>query len=364
MPIASNLDEILTPRDSDRWNLLLPGRKSVFGSVAFLSIAADHTGGEPRLFSCRVGDEVVNYPFLVRRIDALPFAEGTASEASDIASPEYTGPLSDAPPTPETAIAFQSAFAEYCRRENIVSEFAHLHPWKCAGDLLPEDGPVADREIVYVDLTWSEERIWRESFQHSCRKNTRRAEREGVRIFAATEAGHVHEFHRIYTETMKRNDAAQKYYYPVSFFQAIFNRLREHARFVLAEKDGRIIAATLYLHDDQDVFSYLGGADHAYQAVRPTNAIIHDTILWAKRQEKLRLVLGGGYRPGDGISRFKATFSPLRACFSTFRKIRHPEAYTSLCREWRLHYGPTAVLPEGYFPSYRSVPTQSNGSGS
>ncbi len=138
------------------------------------------------------------------------------------------------------------------------------------------------------------------------------------------------------------------------YFQAIFEEMPSGARFALAEHDGRVIAATLYLHDSDDVYSYLGGADHEHQQLRPTNAVVHDTIRWAREQGKRRLILGGGYRPGDGIFRFKASFSPQRAELELARRVHLPDDLERLTEAWREHNGPGAD-PGDYFPAYRSA---------
>jgi lipid II:glycine glycyltransferase (peptidoglycan interpeptide bridge formation enzyme) len=154
---------------------------------------------------------------------------------------------------------------------------------------------------------------------------------------------------------MIRNHAAERYHFPLAYFMAFFEHLPHHARFVLASYQDQVIAATLYLHDDICVYSYLGGADHAFQSIRPTNAIIYDTIGWAHRSGKQRLILGGGYQPDDGIFRFKSSFSPLRATFQVYRHIHLPDTYAKLCDAWSTYYN--SPLPtNAYFPAYRSMP--------
>jgi CelD/BcsL family acetyltransferase involved in cellulose biosynthesis len=153
---------------------------------------------------------------------------------------------------------------------------------------------------------------------------------------------------------MERNEALAAYFLDEAYFQAIFEEMPSGARFALAEHDGGVIAATLYLHDADDVYSYLGGADHEQQQLRPTNSVVHDTIRWAREQGKRRLILGGGYRPGDGIFRFKASFSPRRAALELARRVHLPDDLERLTEAWRAHNGPGADSGD-YFPAYRSA---------
>jgi lipid II:glycine glycyltransferase (peptidoglycan interpeptide bridge formation enzyme) len=183
----------------------------------------------------------------------------------------------------------------------------------------------------------SEERLWAESFSHACRKNIKKAIKEGVRIYHAVGLADIQEFQRIYVATMERRHAMSKYYFPLSYFVSLFEQLPNNVVFVLAEYRNRIIASTLYLYDDTDVYSYLGGADEEFQDVRPTNLLIFQTIRWAQGLGKKRLILGGGYQPQDGIFRFKSGFSPLRASFKVYRHVQLAEEYEALCRCWSAH---------------------------
>jgi lipid II:glycine glycyltransferase (peptidoglycan interpeptide bridge formation enzyme) len=211
---------------------------------------------------------------------------------------------------------------------------------------------------VYVDLALSATDLWERSLTYACRKNITRARRGNVRVFAAETPEQIRQFHQIYIHTMERNRAQARYYYPMQFFMDVFEQMPKNARFALAEHGGRIVAGTLFLYDDQDVYSYLGGAYSGDQRVRPTNAVIYHTILWAQDLGKKRLILGGGYRPNDGIFRFKASFSPLRATFSVYRQIHMPDQYEALCRRWAA-YTRTGREQSRYFPLYRSPLGQS-----
>jgi serine/alanine adding enzyme len=329
--------KLLTTADSEAWNAALPAERSAFGSLGFARVQERVGAGEARLL---VAEHVV-YPILLR---PLPFATPGAG-SHDSASPPFTGPIGEGGDDDAAAIAAA------LRDAGVVAEFAHLHPWKSAPELVGGGEP--DREIVWVDVTLDEEGLWRASFSKACRKNLKRAEREGVTVRAAASPEDIESFHRIYIATMDRNEAAGGYYFDREYFQAIFEEMPGSARFALAEHDGTVVAATLYLHDADDVYSYLGGADHDHQHVRPTNAVVHDTIRWAREQGKRRLVLGGGYRPDDGIFRFKASFSPERATLRLARRIHLQEDYDALVTAWRADHGNPSPEP-AYFPLYRA----------
>jgi hypothetical protein len=268
----------------------------------------------------------------------------------DAITPDFTGPLMSGC-DPSLAADFRDLRNTLLQKEGVVAEFAHLYPWSPARAVLSPDC-VYNRDIVWVDVTLDPEILWREHIEACCRKNINRAHREGVRIFTGSSDDHIQEFYRIYRATMERNGALSSYYYSPGHFKAFRDELAEHSRFVFAEHNHQIVAATLYLHDENDVFSYLGGADVAYQQVRPTNAVIWDTIRWAHGTGKKRLILGGGYRPDDGIFRFKSTFSRFRQPFYIYKHVHLQQDYAILERLFREYSGLTTESID-YFPTYR-----------
>jgi len=350
------LKEVIhTTDDPTGWSSALPIEESVFGSVEFARIVETYLDYQARLYVLQEHDSTISYPFFCRPIRSLPLGKEVGDHLSDTVSPEFTGPLTPGGPVRSTPIDFPARFSAFAAGQGLVTEFIHLHPWKALTGALRRDCLQFSREIVYVDLSWPAQHLWQFSLTHACRKNIKRSQREGVRIFAAQTMGDIREFHHLYIQTMKDRNALKHYYFPLDYFSAIFHQLRVNARFVLAEYRNRLVAGTLYLHDRDDVYSYLGGADYNFQHVRPTNAIIYDTILWSKQQEKKRLVLGGGYSPDDGIFRFKASFSPERARFFVYKRVHLPEEYAALCRSWSSIYR-RASQASAYFPPYRFLP--------
>jgi hypothetical protein len=342
---------LLTTEDGRAWQEALPASRSVFASHQYARILEAQHGFAARLFAYAAGGSHVAYPFFLRPLASLGYP--TIPGASfDTLTPEYAGPL----PVRGLDVygeSFRAAWESTCRELGIVAEFAHLHPWYAAEECLDRAAVALDRQIVYIDLTLAPETLREEHFNYACRKNLRRAEAEGIEVFEAKSSADIAEFHRIYSGTMDRNNALGKYYFSPEFFMAFYETLSDNACFMLARHRGKVIAGTLYLHDDSDVYSYLGGADQDYQQLRPSNAVVWAAVQWAHAGGKQRLILGGGYRPDDGIFRFKSSFSPLRARFKVYRKIHLPAAYESLVATWSAATG-CAPAAASYFPAYRA----------
>ena len=341
-------EKLLNTSDEDMWRQYLPENRSVFGSLGYARIWSAIREVHPRLYVIESDDAWICYPFFLRPLAQLPFRTDVAGEW-DSATPDFTGPMMFGEDD-QLASEFSNSRNALFQSERVVAEFAHLHPWSGPGAFT--EGCTHNRDIVWVDTGLSPETLWRDHFEHCCRKNIKRALQEDVRIVVGRTEADVQEFHRIYLSTMERRDALPQYLFPYEFFAAFLRELPDNSRFVLAEVRGQVVAATLYLYDDANVYSFLGGADAAFQHMRPTNAVIWDTIRWSHETSKKRLILGGGYSAEDGIFRFKATFSPLRQPFFTYRRIHRDQDYLALERGCREYNGLNGQ-PISYFPSYR-----------
>ncbi len=348
--------EELTTSDASRWREILPIGKSVFGSVEFARIQEAHRGATARLLAVTSRNTTIALPYFARPVAELPFADASFADLWDAATPEYTGPLH--PGSARTSdVGFAQEFTMHCQRRGIITEFAHLHPWNADPHALPTEHVFFDRRIVYADLSQSEEQLWRESLKASCRRHINRAVSEGLTVRVGTSADDVGELHRVYTLTMDRVEAHPRYRFDLGYFRAFTDEMPDNAHTLIAEYNGRVVAAMLVLHDDTDSYFYLGGADLEFGSLRPSNLLYYEAMLRSKALGKLRFVLGGGHRPQDGVLRFKGTFSPLRADFSVTRRIHLDEAYAALCRGWAAFYG-RPITKARFFPAYRKVPTE------
>lgn len=346
-------EHYLTTSDYEMWQKYLPASRSVFGSIGYARVCEQYRESSPRLYVVASENASICYPLLLRSTNALPFAAGP-DDKWDSTTPDFTGPLLTG--TDDRLVeAFPRRRDAVFQSEKIVAEFAHLHPWSAARAVLDPQGLVYDRDIVWVDLTLDSEELWRKQLRYSTRKQIATSVKSGVRVFASSTDDHLHEFQRIYEGTMRRNHAQPSYYFPLNFYRAFHEELPENARFVFAEYKDQIVAAMLYLHDDTDVFGFLGGADAAFLSVRPMNAVIWSTIQSTREAGKKRLILGGGYKGDDGILHFKSGFSPLRQPFHIYRRIHLEQDYAFLERQCREYYR-VAELGPGYFPSYRQTP--------
>jgi hypothetical protein len=343
----------LTTEELERWNSVLPPDTNVFASREYVRIYEEQAGFSARLFVAEGRAGVVAYPFFLRPVQELPFASTLGLHAYDTYTPEYTGPIIVGEWSSE--FDFLKIFGDFCREQDIIAEFAHLNPWRIPETLVDPAGVEHNRDVVYVDLTWDEERIWTKSFTSDCRRQIKQSQTAGVKVRRATTTDDVRAFHRLYTETMDRRNALERYYYSEEYFQAFFANMPDQAFYMLAEYQYRLIAGGIFFQDRTEIYWHLSAADMEYSQVRPVNAYLYETIRWALTQGKKRMLLGGGYAPNDGVFRFKTNFSPLRVRFCTYKRIHNPDVCAALDQAWSRHF-PGQQSPVRFFPAYRSVP--------
>ncbi|HZZ83165.1 MAG TPA: GNAT family N-acetyltransferase [Anaeromyxobacteraceae bacterium] len=347
--------EVLTTADGERWRALVPASACVTGSLEYARILEAQTGCAARLFATGGPRAGAAYPHLLRPVEALPFAARLGAGRFDTFTPEYTGPLRLGSGPPAAAgPSFVDLFAGYCRKQGIVAEFAHLHPWGPDGEgLLDPACAEVNREIVYLDLTWGAERLWSRSYSTDVRRSLRIADEVGIQVRRVESAGDLGEFHRLHALTMQRRQAGARYRYPLDAFRALFETMPDNALFLLASIGQQAVAGGLFLHDDQEVIWHLSALDKQFARSRAVTALVHHAVRWGVEAGKRRLLCGGAYDPGDGVFRFKASFSPLRAQFRIYRRIHDAGRYQALARAWSAANDRVAA-ENGFFPAYRT----------
>jgi serine/alanine adding enzyme len=342
---------VLTTADAERWRQLLPAHVNAYGCLEHVRLCERHTGSAARLFVVEAPSPVVACPFFLRPLRELPFAGQRFAGRWDTVTPPYTGPLALGPRN--DAGLFETLFEPYCREQGIVAEFGHLHPWDVPVESLDSTRVDLNREVVYVDLASHDAELWCKSLDKERRRQARRAKTIGVRVRRAESLEDVAAFHRLHTDTMKRRRAQGHYYYSLEHFADFFGTMSDNAFFVLAEYADRVVAGGLFFHDNDTIYWDQSAIDMEYARVFPVSAYLYDTICGAFRQGKKRMLLGGGLSPDDGVFRFKARFSPLRAKFCTYKRIHDANAYSAVTSAWAAYH--SGALPcNDFFPAYRS----------
>ena len=297
----------------------------------------------------------VFYPYLRRIIHS----DQLSSQHYDITSAYgYGGPLIQCKVKSDEASLFndfRKMFVQYCQESNIVSEFVRMHPLLVDSSLMSEHMDVSQVNYnVYVELhpERSEENDL-STYKKANRNSIRKAMKHGVEVLIDEDKGHLDEFIDIYNHTMKRNNAVEFYYFRKDYFKDLVERLCDNSVLVHAIYQNKIVSSELILFDESYYYPFLSGTLSDYYHLSANNLLTHKVVQWAKERRGRYYLLGGGYKPNDGIYTYKKSFAPKHeVAYYVGKKVINPDIYDLL-----------SIPPEGvryddvdvnYFPRYRA----------
>ena len=321
-------------------------------------------GERPMAIACLLEGRLLSlYPFNVFDLAQLPFLQQLGrSPGVDVVSPygyggaTYEGDGVD-PQTAEESLKYvlQSFFTQM----NVISEFVREDIF--AEHLTPRhDGEhLVQQQNVVVDLQVAMEERWLR-YAPKVRKNVRRAEEAGLRVEIGNSESFLEPFLGIYYETMKRRHANDYFFLAREKLQLLHDSLQPAGglQYALVFLNERVVAAELVLLSVDTLYSFLGGTDAGYFALRPADLLKHKVIAWGHQQGYARFVLGGGLKPGDGLFQFKRAFEPGGLMdFCVRRIVWNNEQYDLLVTDrekWEVEQGRTWQPEPGFFPAYRA----------
>lgn len=312
----------------------------------------EETDGPSEVFTFKNEYGEIRHTFLLRQIPM----QLDGRTLYDISTPYgYGGPIILESTDKEKLMqSFSEAFADYCRQRGIVCEFVRFHLTDNTDVRALYYGKtryVKDNIIVPTDRPY--ETLWME-YEHKVRKNVKKAREYGLEIMIEQNMDHIDDFMRIYYDTMNRNEAREYYYFPRNFFEKIAAYIPYNYLFFHVLKDGAIISTELVLISEQYVYSFLGGTDKEFYAMRPNDFLKDEVIKLCVDSGKRGFVLGGGYRVDDGIYRYKRSFTNADPVpFYVGTMIFDPDAYDRLAAERIRQNGGPPEDPD-FFPLYRA----------
>jgi hypothetical protein len=185
----------------------------------------------------------------------------------------------------------------------------------------------------------------RGSDRNQINKNLRRGYRvrvvSGPRTTAEERAG----FLAAYEETMRRTEAAERYFFGAAYFDLLLTSPR--AWLVLAHApDGGVAAASVAARSDGFLHYYLSGSADSHLRDSPMKNVVA-ALVELSAEESTPLNLGGGIRRGDRLEEFKRGFSNREEPWLTSEIVCDAAAYARLSR------GREAG---DFFPAYRAPP--------
>ena len=213
---------------------------------------------------------------------------------------------------------------------------------------------------VVVDLSLSEEKMWRQTRENH-RRDIARSQRDGHEFGFETSNEAFDAFKRVYRATMGRLNASAHYWHKDEYFDELRISLGDRVHLATLRVDGHVAAAGLFTESCGIVQLHLTGWDAAYAAIWPTKPLCHGVRTWAKRSGARWFHLGGGVgAQNDSLLHFKAGFSPLRLDWYTMRVVVREQDYRDLVAKRGLAAEASDLT--GFFPAYmREAPKAGTG---
>lgn len=302
--------------------------------------------GESCCFVYEEGDNIFLYPFRKRSLpDYLSkhFDKIFFDITSDYG---YGGPISNTPSMDFLVKANQS-FCDFCRLNNIITEFVRFNPvcknaysFSAFYDLIPLN------ETVVVDLS-EPGAIWR-----NLRKGHRTDINKSMRLGITTRLGETEndwfDFANIYLATMEALSASCYYFFSKDYFEFL-RSLKSNAFLLLADYEGKPVAAACFLYDNNFLHYHLSGLLRDYANLGANKRLLLEAFERSRAMGIYKAHLGGGVGGSntDPLMSFKSGFSDLRGQFFIAKKIHDAVAYGAICEYLLLDD------LNGYFPKYR-----------
>lgn len=339
------------PSDRGRWISLWdswPGRE-VFAHPAFVDLFC-RPGDVAACFSYEDSGGSALFPLVLRPLASEPWVQGALSQAWDATTPYgFGGPFCCGAPAAE---GFWDAFDSWARTSGLVCLFARLALFE--ESLVPFRGEVSEKgPNVARSLGLPPDSLWMD-YDHKVRKNVNRARRSGLVVEFDPGGNRLGDFLEIYYSTMERREAGEGYYFPESFFRQLLQNLPGQAVFFHAMKGETVVSTELVLVSAKHAYSFLGGTRKEAFADRPNDLLKHAIIEWGGTRGLKWFVFGGGFKPGDGIFKYKRSFAPEGVMpFRIGTRVFDAEAYGGLVEQRASASGGGWRQQTGFFPAYR-----------
>lgn len=293
----------------------------------------------------------VRHMFLKRRI---PIALEGGKPYYDLITPYgYGGPIMEAvneSAKKELAADFIQSFGDYCRSNNIVSEFIRFHPvLKNAADFMDSYDIVFSRNTIQTRLAVTEDPLMSE-YSASVRRDIRKGLKKGVEYKVVVTPDNLDRFRDLYLQTMQRNHADEYYYFDEDYFDRCLKLLGPQLVVVEVTWNGAPVAMSLNFVSNDLLHVHLTGSLEEYHHLYTPNILQYALLEWG-RDNGIRLIHHGGGRtnkPDDKLYLYKKKYGKgPELDFHIGKKIWNPHIYTKLCQK-------AGVKEEdSFFPAYR-----------
>ncbi|HVS54030.1 MAG TPA: GNAT family N-acetyltransferase [Opitutaceae bacterium] len=367
--------DFATHLDSDNW--LIPLESSWRGSLRSIPLSRDHawsdvlrglahhdfyhTSDYHQLEAERETDsaaEMIVYseksvlvavPLLFRPIGISEPCSSKTPALSDATSVYgYAGWLASPGVTLDLLRRFGEVLGNYLHARGVVSVFARLHPLKSVQMPEPSVGEISIVGHTIALDTGAGLAAYEAGLASGHRYEIRKLQEKGCTV--EREDGNLSEFHRVYTDTMKRIGAKPQYLFSVDFLGRLITSPRVNGRIYVARQDGNIAAMAMFIRCGTIIQYHLSCSQPGVTRYPATKLIVDRAIRDAIEEGTHWMHLGGGVGSReDSLFAFKKGFGGQVLPFKIWRWIVRPGDYEHLCE--LVHRSTN----DPFFPAYRGL---------
>lgn len=333
-----------TLNEAEEWSSMInriPSMKrDVYFTPSYYSLYQNYGDGVAFCFVFEKDGELAIYPFLKNPVTPLGYQ--LDKEYYDIQGAYgYNGIISSTENSKFIA-EFWEAFDTYCQENDIIAEFTRFHPLLNNQQLAsPKMKTFYSRHTVSLDLSLSEDEIWKNQISSKNRNMIRKAEKEGVTI---VESDDYDTFKHLYDGTMTNLHAEGFYFFPQAYYNEYKETFKGKSMLCLAMYDGKTIAGSMFMFSEDYAHYHLSGRDREYSRYAANNLILWYAIRKAKERGNKWFHFGGGTtgEDDDSLLKFKKDFSKTETEFWIGKRVHNLAVYDEVVRQWKERF------PESY----------------
>lgn len=219
-------------------------------------------------------------------------------------------------------------YEKKCQDEKIIAEFIRFHPFNSFPIIHHTylDFNIYDRDVIVVDL----ENDILSSYNSKVRNTVKRAS-EKVEI---KKSHNINKFIELYNLTMKKNEAAEFYFFDKKLFENLYQLEDVSLYEVVFENE--IIAMGFFISGVNIMHYHLSANTEKSYRLNANYALLHTLFKVAKSENKDYFMLGGGTTSNedDPLLKFKKKFSKETKPFYISGKVYNQEIYAKYVKLW------------------------------
>ena len=341
-------------KDKTDWNNLIQDHFNEFCDIYFkneyFELFSKIYDVEPEGLFWEDKNIKIFWTHLIRKINKISYIN---CDYKDIITPYgYGGPLICIKSKNQKGVQksinnFMSNYKKYALENNYICEFIRFHPifknWK-----LFEKHFIVEyvNDVVAIDLTKNLESI-KNNMSKTTRRYINKAQKEfdEISIVENPSRKEIQDFLSLYNETMKIQNASNKYYFSYDF---INNHFEIGSLLVYCKNtEGLIGSNAIFLRGKYIMHYHLGSTNYNFRS-SPLRAVLWKTITRAKEIGLKWFHFGGGRGKNDSLFDFKKGFSDQIFPFYTGKIIFNNKKYRELAS-----LNPNSTKNQEFFPFYR-----------